>query len=668
MVTTCTLPVWRGRAAAQARCREEAPSAWHLAQWLAEHHGDVFDATFGPHAAERVLARPAPSLVIPDIDLTLDGLADGSPTDLCAHLDILIGPVIRHCPAQPATPVGRFPNAAPVNRYERQWLRPLEHAMPLDSQAAYIREAVARLRMSPVGGVMVVAPGGSGRTTFLKCLAGVAPMTLPPVGGLARVLVGIAVDDLLNGDPGHNLRAGIEELEPHEILVLDDAEQLLDLPGDGQNPFLQMQLLRLIRSAKVPAVLCVDERRATSLQRSCDMIGHSHRIVLGTPSIEELERIVSAAVPKICARHTVVIPPETVSRALITPGDADDTSQPKLAIERLELGAARAATSGRRTVELSDLGLPTQQQDKLKTGAEITARLTGEVLGQPGAVTRVTRHILLAQAGLSVRPERPHAALLFVGPTGVGKTAMAHALSTVLYGSDESVIRLDMSEYSDQWAAARLTGPQPGYVGYDQPEAWLTTKVRNQPRSVILLDEIEKAHPTVWNVFLQVFDAGRLTDSRGNVALFNEAMIVMTSNLGVSDLGRGPVGFADDTATASQEILLAAVEKTMPPELVNRLDEVVVFEELTEGVIFDIARKEINRIIDRLSSRGYQLVVPHDVVEAVAKAGYDHRFGARHVHRAIERLLLAPLAECTERKLLAHLSDGTPTWRGHPAS
>jgi ATP-dependent Clp protease ATP-binding subunit ClpA len=201
-----------------------------------------------------------------------------------------------------------------------------------------------------------------------------------------------------------------------------------------------------------------------------------------------------------------------------------------------------------------------------------------------------------------------------------------------------------MSEYVHDWAVSRLIGPQPGYVGYTEPEQWLTSRIRATPNTVLLLDEIEKAHPSVRNVFLQAFDAGRLTDGRGAVASFSDVIVVMTSNLGAEAFrATTPVGFVTPSSEDLESEAESAVVAAMPPELVNRLDAIVVFRPLERTSIEEICRKTIDQALARLGDRGFDLTVDHDVVSLVADQGFDVAYGARNLRRAVERLLLEPL-------------------------
>ena len=356
---------------------------------------------------------------------------------------------------------------------------------------------------------------------------------------------------------------------------------------------------------------------------------------------------------------------ETINSAIhALLGDAPSPSAAQAGTTQATAGAASAqpqAAPSARSTEAAPSAPPRPTSiDK----AALLRQLRSRIVGQDEALEVIVDRLALTRMQFDLRPNRPDGVFLLAGASGTGKTAFARALAEFLYGSESRLIGLDMSEYSHDWAVSRLIGPQPGYVGSDKPEGWLTTRVRRQPESLVLLDEIEKSHPTVWNTFLQVFNDGRLTDGQGKEADFSRTVIVMTSNLGSENFRRKhPLGFhSGDIATDAAERTLEAVKQAMPPEFINRIDAVVLFNSLNPEVIHEIARREINGALERLRERGYHTDVPADVVAFIASDGYEPAFGARHLHRSIERHLLQTLVDRAPGRLRATVTDNEVSW------
>jgi ATP-dependent Clp protease ATP-binding subunit ClpC len=290
---------------------------------------------------------------------------------------------------------------------------------------------------------------------------------------------------------------------------------------------------------------------------------------------------------------------------------------------------------------------------ELQRLSDLEDDLHQRVVGQDEAVEKVADTIRRARVGLA-EPDRPLGSFLFLGPTGVGKTELVKALSERLFATEDSLVRIDMSEYREPHTVARLIGSPPGYVGYGDG-GQLTEPVRRRPYSVILLDEIEKAHPEVWNVLLQLLDDGRLTDGEGRTVDFTNAVIVMTSNLGAGKAKRG-IGFTAADAPAADDRMVAAAKSAFLPEFVNRIDEVVTFEALNGENITQIARLIVDRVADRLQTeRNVTLTADDELVAQLAADGFDEEFGARplqrHVRRTLER-------ELTRAILAGTLTDG----------
>jgi ATP-dependent Clp protease ATP-binding subunit ClpA/CHAT domain-containing protein len=285
-----------------------------------------------------------------------------------------------------------------------------------------------------------------------------------------------------------------------------------------------------------------------------------------------------------------------------------------------------------------------EERDRL---LNLQTRLESRVIGQNEATRRVAQAIQVARAGLKAR-HRPAGVFLFIGPTGVGKTELARALAAEVFGSDEHLIRVDMSEYMEKHAVSRMIGAPPGYVGYDQ-EGQLTGKLRRRPHCVVLLDEVEKAHPEVFDLFLQVFDAGRLTDSQGHTVDAQHAIWIMTSNVGTEMLGRGAIaGFRSSIKGKEQQMqderLLERVRETFRPEFVNRIDDIVIFRPLDKTEVRAIAHLQINELAVRLLEQGLILHVDESAIDLLCKEGFNEKQGARPLRRAIERLLTVPLS------------------------
>ena len=286
------------------------------------------------------------------------------------------------------------------------------------------------------------------------------------------------------------------------------------------------------------------------------------------------------------------------------------------------------------------------ERDKL---LHLEQELHLRVVGQDEAIAAVSDAVRRSRAGLQ-DPKRPIGSFIFLGTTGVGKTELAKALAEYLFDDENMMTRIDMSEYQEKFSATRLIGAPPGYVGYDEG-GQLTEAIRRKPYSVVLFDEIEKAHPDVFNILLQVMDEGRLTDSYGRMVDFKNTVIIMTSNIGTRQLkefGRG-VGFATqsrlDDKEFSRSVIQKALNKSFAPEFINRVDEIITFDQLSLEAITKIIDIELKGLYDRIESIGYKLVIEDKAKEFIASKGYDIQYGARPLKRAIQTYLEDGLSE-----------------------
>ncbi len=297
-------------------------------------------------------------------------------------------------------------------------------------------------------------------------------------------------------------------------------------------------------------------------------------------------------------------------------------------------------------------GIPVKRvaQSESKKLVQMNTDLMKQVIGQNEAVDKITKAIQRNRVGLK-DPKKPIGTFIFLGPTGVGKTELARALSRYMFDTEDALIRIDMSEYMEKFSISRLIGAPPGYVGYEEG-GQLTEKVRRKPYSVILLDEIEKAHPDVYNILLQVLDDGQLTDGLGRKIDFKNTIIIMTSNIGVrqlKDFGTG-VGFAtnaikDNSDTIAKGVIQKALQKTFSPEFLNRIDDVIIFNSLGKEEIHKIIDIALASVYARLENLGYSIELTETAKDFLADKGYDPQFGARPLHRAIQKHVEDPLAE-----------------------
>lgn len=318
-----------------------------------------------------------------------------------------------------------------------------------------------------------------------------------------------------------------------------------------------------------------------------------------------------------------------------------------------QLRADRAMVDADKVAEVVAMmtGVPVQRiaQAEGSRLKEMAPALARQIIGQDAAIEKIVKAIRRNRVGLK-DPGKPIGTFMFLGPTGVGKTHLAKKLSEYLFDSPDALIRIDMSEYMEKFTVSRLVGAPPGYVGYEEG-GQLTEKVRRRPYSVVLLDEIEKAHPDVFNLLLQVLDEGRLTDSLGRRVDFKNTLIILTSNIGtrqLKDFGSG-VGFntrpADKEEEYADSVIQKALSRAFAPEFLNRVDDIVMFDQLDRDAIFRIIDIELAGFRSRMAAQGYTLDISPEAKEYIAAKGYDKQYGARPLKRAIQKYLEDPLAE-----------------------
>ena len=294
-------------------------------------------------------------------------------------------------------------------------------------------------------------------------------------------------------------------------------------------------------------------------------------------------------------------------------------------------------------------GIPVQrmaQAEGIKL-AGMKEDLQAKVIAQDTAIEKLVKAILRSRVGLK-DPNKPIGTFMFLGPTGVGKTHLAKELAKYMFGSADALIRIDMSEYQEKHSVSRLVGAPPGYVGYDEG-GQLTEAIRRKPYSVVLFDEIEKAHPDVFNILLQVLDDGRLTDNKGRVVNFKNTIIIMTSNMGSayiqSQMEKLNGANKEQVIEETKKEVMNMLKKTIRPEFLNRIDETIMFLPLTESEIKQIVVLQIKGVQKMLAQNGVELILTEGAIEFLTKVGYDPEFGARPVKRAIQHYLLNDLSK-----------------------
>lgn len=647
----------------------EQPSLSHLAQVLSTRWSSAFDEVFGESGAEQIeelLKRhcyvgdegEVKALLkgADDRRAVLTGLQERLQDALSEAADEQEIAARAKAPADEAeasfnSPMDKMPDwPSRTERYVRR-VALREDLLERDGAIDLVVSTLSRTRRRiPI----IVGAPGTGRTTLIS--------------GVAAKLAGGDGSRLWRVDPGRlgpepegALDRIIGDCKPEDVLVIDDIDKLTALGSAYPNGMALRVLAAAAMREDLKLILICEARQFQRLGLVADDLTRQLVPVRLSPLSEGVMRqIVGQVQPAMEALHGVKISPALHEEACLPPRSTDVVAHPGLAADRLDAAASRARILGDEVAEVSHL-VSIHAAQKTPHGAEgLAEKLSEYVSGQDHAVSTVASRLALTLARLDLRPERPDGVFLFVGPTGVGKTKLARALSLSLFGSEESLIRLDMSEYVHEWAVSRLVGPMPGYVGSTEPENWLTTRVSQMPDCVVLLDEIEKAHPVIWNTFLQVFDAGRLTDSRGLTADFANTVIVMTSNLGAAAAASPALGFGSPSAsvTLGRQKIMSAVKEAMAPELINRIDEFVVFDPLSVDAIEQIAESELSAVKERLLVNGWTVSYEPEVTRHIASTSYDPAFGARHLQRNIERGFLSLVASAQDKSAHVVVRNG----------
>ncbi len=545
---------------------------------------------------------------------------------------------------------------------------------PIVGREAELGEVIEVLCCRDKRNALLVGEAGVGKSAMVQELALRIAQGKVPAALVDKRIYLMSVSTLL---AGAKFRGQFEErfldlmkdLREEDCILFIDNIQTLIASGSARGGGLDAAALvkpALVRGeVQVIGTTTYDEYQA-NIEKDASLSRLFQIVRLEEPDLEATRAILLGARERYEDFHGVRIDREGLSRSLETMRRAlRDGAFPDRALDALDRACARVSLEHRAALHDDPEEIPRVGEaemlaaiasiarvplPKLMAAAdgrldEIESALKRRVVGQDEAVGAVARVLRTAARGLKLNPRRPNGVLLFIGPTGVGKTELARAMAEYLFGSDEKMIRIDMSEYMERFASTRLIGSPPGYVGYNDTNQ-LTDRVRQTPSCLLLLDEMEKADLQMFHLFLQVFDAGRLTDARGRTVSFSDVTVVMTSNAGTDLYSREDMGYArtDPSRPVTRAALMREMKRFFAPEFLNRIDEIVFFGSLGPAEMERIARLQLADLTATLAREGKRLVVSDAAVSALAREGYHREFGARHLARVLRRRVLEPLA------------------------
>ncbi|PWT91618.1 MAG: hypothetical protein C5B54_04970 [Acidobacteria bacterium] len=462
------------------------------------------------------------------------------------------------------------------------------------------------------------------------------------------------------------------------VLFIDDVHQIV---GGGSGKPASAEASHFIKPAlmnnEVQMIGATNpEEFRNGLEKDNSFLRCFQIVRLEEPDDETLMKILRAYRISLENYHRVIINEESLDTLLLwVKVLLRDRALPDKALDVLDRAAARISVQEKTAIvssesiletisEISNVPLNRMSTSETAHYRNIENFLSGRVVGQHQAIATVSRVLCTSKLRMNLNPVRPKGIFLFVGPTGVGKTELARSMAEFLFGQQDKIIRIDMSEYMERYSASRLIGASPGYVGYyDQNQ--LVDKIRSNPYSLILLDEIEKADPQLLSLFLQVFDAGRLTDGKGRIAYFDNATIVMTSNIGTHLFAQNKLGYGadQDDGHVTRSDLMKEVKRFFQPEFLNRIDEIVFFKPLTIEDVRQIAAMKLSTVFLQMKTQEKELIIDDMVMSELCKIGYNYEYGARNLERILRRYLLDKMAELALSEEWPEIKSIHAEWR-----